>query len=83
MNNANYILVCYDVDGNEVFVRGGSEPARYHFYTRKMAVKALGKAIECLSVVQCAKIYRRRRSGGYSWVATRVRGGAHFAAWGE
>lgn len=62
----NYELVCYDADGHEVF--------RYHFYTRKMALKALKGATECDSVVQCAKLFCRRRAGGYRWVATRFRG---------
>lgn len=76
MNNANYILVCLDADGEEVSVR-------YKFYIRKTAVKAMEKAFECISKVQCTKLYRRHRSGGYRWVATRFRGGAGLAAWGE
>lgn len=78
----NYVLVCYDADGHEVFVHG-ADVCRYHFYTRKMALKALKGATECDSAVQCAKLYCRRRAGGYRWVATRFRGGVHLTAWGE
>ena len=82
MNNANYILVCLDADGKEVFV-GGVNNVRYKFYIRKTAVKAMEKAIECIGKVQCAKLYRRHRCGGYRWVATRFRDGSHLSAWGE
>ena len=82
MNNANYILVCLDADGKEVFV-GGVNNVRYKFYIRETAVKAMEKALECIGKVQSVKLYRRRRTGGYRWVATRFRGGAHLATWGE
>lgn len=82
MNNANYILVCLDADGKEVFV-GGVNNVRYKFYIRKTAVTAMEKALECISRVQCTKLYRRHRSGGYRWVATRFRDGSHLSAWGE
>lgn len=80
--HANYILACYDADGKELFVCCDGK-TRYQFFMRKTAVKALEKAIEYISGVHCAKLYRRRRAGGYRWVATRFRGGAHLYAWGE
>ena len=82
MNNANYILVCLDADGKEVFVVGVKN-VRNKFYIRKTAVYAMEKAIECIGKVQCAKLYRRHRCGGYRWVATRFRDGSHLSAWGE
>lgn len=80
--NANYILVCCDADGQEVFVRRDGK-TRYQFYTKSTAVKAMEKAIDCISSVECTKLFRRHRSGGYRWVATRFRGGEHLTAWGE
>lgn len=80
--NANYILVCCDADGQEVFVcRDGK--TRYKFYTQTTAVKAMEKAIDCINGVEYTKLFRRHRSGGYRWVATRFRDGSHLTAWGE
>lgn len=82
MLNANYILVCCDGDGREVFVRRDGK-TRYQFYSCKTATVAMRKALECISGVQCTKLYRRHRTGGYRWVATRFRDGAHLSTWGE
>lgn len=79
---ANYILACYNADGKELFVRSDGK-TRYQFYSRRNAVIAMGKAIECINGVACTKLYRRHRAGGYSWAATRFRDGAHLSAWGE
>ena len=78
----NYVIVCYDVDGNEIFVRDNGK-RRYHYFTRETAVTAIENITEYVSAVQCAKLYRRRRSGGYRWIATYFRGGAHLTSWGE
>ena len=80
--NANYILVCLDVDGKEVFaLRDGK--TRYQFYSRENATIAMRKALECISGVECTKLYRRHRAGVYRWVATRFRDGTHLSTWGE
>lgn len=79
---ANYVIVCYDADGHEIFVRDNGK-RRCHFFTRETAVTALDNIIEYVSSVQCAKLYRRRRTGGYSGIATCFRGGAHLTSWGE
>lgn len=79
---ANYILVCYNADGHEMFVCDNGK-RRYHFFTRETAVTAIENITEYVSAVQCAKIYRHRRTGGYHWIATYFRGGAHLTSWGE
>lgn len=78
----NYVIVCYNADGHEIFVCDNGK-RRYHFFTRETAVTAIENVTEYVSAVQCVKLYRRRRAGGYRWVATRFRGGAYLAAWGE
>lgn len=78
----NYILVICEADGTELCVRRDGK-TRYQFYAKRTAVLAMEKAVECISAAQCAKLYRRRRSGGYRWVATCFRGGAHLSSWGE
>lgn len=78
----NYVIVCYDADLHEIFVCDNGK-RRYHFFTRGTAVTAIENITEYVSAVQCVKLYRRRRAGGYRWVATRFRGGAHLSAWGE
>lgn len=78
----NYILVCYDAEGNEIFVCDNGK-RRYHYFTRETAMTAIKNVIEYVSAVQCAKLYRRRRTGGYRWVATWFPGGAHLTSWGE
>lgn len=79
---ANYIIACYDADGHEIFVCDNGK-RRYHYFTLETSITAIKNIIEYVSAVQCVKLYRRRRSGGYRWVATCFRGGAHLSAWGE
>lgn len=79
---ANYILVCFDADGHEKFVCNNGK-RRYSFSTKETAVTAIENVTEYVSAVQCVKLYRRRRAGGYRWTATRFRGGAHLTSWGE
>lgn len=78
----NYVILFYDEEGHEIFVCDNGE-LRYHFFTRETAVTAIENVTEYVSAVQCAKLYRRRRAGGYHWIATYFRGGAHLSAWGE
>lgn len=75
----NYVLLIqYDEEGRESSIK------RFEFYSRTYAVKALEIATMLTDGhTCCAKLYRRRRAGGYRWVATRFRGGAHLSAWGE
>lgn len=82
MNNANYILVRLDYDGNELFAKAGGK-TRFQFFSRATAVKAMEMAIECNPDVHYTKLYRRHRAGGYRWVASRFRDGSHLSAWGE
>lgn len=80
----NYILIQYDEDGREIEQNDESGGKRFEFYSRNYAVKALAIATMLPDGhTYCAKLYRRRRAGGYRWVATRFRGGAHLSAWGE
>ena len=78
----NYVIVFYNEYGKEIFVCDKGK-CRYHFFTKEMAVKAMENVTEYVSAVQCAKLYRRRRTGGYRWIATRFRGGAHLTSWGQ
>jgi hypothetical protein len=78
----NYVILCYDADGHEIFVCGNGK-RRYHYSTRVMAKFAIKSVIDHVSAVQCAKLYRRRRTGGYRWVATWFRCGVHLTTWGE
>jgi hypothetical protein len=80
--NANYILVRLDYEGNELFAKAGGK-TRFQFFSRVSAVKAMEMAIECNPEVHYTKLYRRRREGGYRWVASRVRDGLHLTVWGE
>lgn len=74
----NYILIQYDEEGREI------EQSRFEFYSRSYAFKGLTVATMLPEGrTYCAKLYRRRRAGGYRWVATRFRGGAHLTVWGE
>lgn len=81
----NYVLIIqYDEEGREIEQNKESVMNRFEFYSRTYAVKAMVAATMFPDGhTQCAKLYRRRRAGGYRWVATRFRGGAHLSAWGE
>lgn len=80
----NYILIQYDEEGRENKQNAECGMKRFEFYSRTYAVKALEIATMLPDGhTYCAKLYRRRRTGGYRWVATRFRGGAHLTAWGE
>lgn len=80
----NYILIQYDEEGREIERNDESCRKRFEFYSLAYAVKALEIATMLPNGdTYCAKLYRRRRAGGYRWVATRFRGGAHLTAWGE
>lgn len=79
---ANYVIVCYDADGHKIFVCDKGKRS-CHFFRRETAVSAIENVTEYVSAVQCAKLYRRRRAGGYQWIATYFRGGAHLTSWGE
>lgn len=76
----NYILIQYDEEGREIEI--GRK--RLEFYSKTYAVNALAIATRLSDGrTYCAKLYRRRRSGGYRWIATWFRGGAHLTSWGE
>lgn len=71
----NYILIQYDEESGKKLL---------DFYSITYAVKALESAIILPEGnTYCAKLYRRRRSGGYRWIATYFRGGAHLTSWGQ
>lgn len=80
---ANYVLVLYDGDGREIERHDESGRKRFEFYSLAFAMRAMEIATSKCKGTQCAKLYRRRRAGGYRWVATRFYGGAHLTAWGE
>ena len=79
----NYILIQYDEDGREIDLNESGKK-RLEFFSLTYAVKVLAIATSLPDGhTYCAKLYRRRRTGGYRWIATRFRGGAHLTAWGE
>lgn len=80
---ANYVLIRYDADGREIERHDESGIKRFEFYLLANAMRSMEIATSISNGTQCAKLYRRRRAGGYRWVATRFRGGAHLNAWGE
>lgn len=73
----NYILIRYDFEGREIGC------ARFEFYSFSTAIRAMEIATTMSEIVHCVKLFRRRRSGGYRWIATYFRGGAHLTSWGE
>jgi hypothetical protein len=79
----NYILIRYDAEGREIERHDESGSNRFEFYSLASAMRSMEIATSISKGTQCAKLYRRRRTGGYRWVATRFRGGAHLTAWGE
>lgn len=79
----NYVLIRYDADGREIERNDESGIKRFEFYSLTFAMRAMEIATSISKGTQCAKLYRRRRAGGYRCVATRFRGGAHLTAWGE
>lgn len=79
----NYILIRYDSDGKEIERNDQSGSARFEFYYFYFARRAMKIATTMNERVQCVKLFRRRRSGGYRWIATYFRGGAHLTSWGE
>ena len=79
----NYILIRYDSDGREIERNDGSGGARFEFYSFSIAIRAMEIANTMSERTQCVKLFRRRRSGGYRWIATCFRGGAHLTSWGE
>lgn len=80
---ANYVLIRYGADGREIERNDESGIKRFEFYSLTFAMRSMEIATSISNGTQCAKLYRRRRAGGYRWVATRFRGGAHLTAWGE
>ena len=79
----NYILIQYDEDGREIELNESGKK-RLEFFSLTYAVKGLAIATSLPDGhTYCAKLYRRRRTGGYRWIATRFRGGAHLTSWGE
>ena len=83
MLKKNYVLIRYDAEGREIERHDESGSKRFEFYSHAAAIRAMEIATGVSEGTQCAKLYRRRRTGGYCWVATRFRGGAHLTAWGE
>lgn len=79
----NYILIRYDSDGKEIERNDESGSARFEFYSFFFASRAMKIAITMNERAQSVKLFRRRRSGGYRWIATWFRGGAHLTSWGE
>lgn len=79
----NYVLIRYGADGREIERDDESGRKRFEFYSLAFAMRSMEIATSVSKGTQCAKLYRRRRAGGYRWVATRFRGGAHLTAWGE
>lgn len=78
-----YILIRYDSEGREIERNDKRGCARFEFYWLPYAIRAMEFAINNSERTQCVKLFRRRRAGGYRWVATRFRGGAHLTSWGE
>lgn len=79
----NYILIMYGSDGREIERDDGSGRARYEFYSFSAAIRAIGIAATMDDRTRCVKMFRRRRAGGYRWIATYFRGGVHLTSWGE
>ena len=79
----NYILIRYDSDGREIERNDESGCARFEFYSFSVAIHAMKVAVTMSERTRCVKLFRRRRSGGYRWIATFFRGGAHLTSWGE
>ena len=80
----NYILIQCDEEGREIERNDENGSKRFEFYSIYYAIKVMAIATMLPDGrTYCVKLYRRRRSGGYRWVATRFRGGAHLSAWGE
>lgn len=79
----NYILIIYDFEGREIERNDGSRCARYEFYSFSAAIRAMKIATTMTERTQCVKLFRRRRAGGYHWIATYFRGGSHLTSWGE
>lgn len=79
----NYILIQFDEEGKEIELNESGKK-RLEFYSLHYAIKALAIATSLPDgCTYCAKLYRRRRAGGYRCVATRFRGGAHLTTWGQ
>lgn len=79
----NYILIRYDSEGREIERNDKRGSARFEFYSLYFASRAMRIATTMSEGTHCVKMFRRRRSGGYRWVATWFRGGAHLTSWGE
>ena len=80
----NYILIQYDEEGREIELDEESGKKRLKFFSITYAVKSLAIATSLPEGrTYCAKLYRRRRAGGYHWIATYFRGGAHLTTWGQ
>jgi hypothetical protein len=79
----NYILIRYDFEGREIERNDESGCARFEFYSFYAAIRAMEIATTMSERAHCVKLFRRRRSGGYRWIATYLRGGAHLTSWGE
>lgn len=79
----NYILIRYDSEGREIERNDESGCARFEFYSFSAAIRAMEIATTMTERTQCVKLFRRRRSGGYRWIATCFRGGVHLTSWGE
>ena len=78
-----YILIRYDADGRSIERNDEIGISRFEFYSFSSAIMAMEFAITRSEMTNCAKLYRRRRSGGYKWIATYFRGGEHLSALGE
>lgn len=78
----NYVLIRYDFEGREI-ERNDSRCTRFDFYSFSVAIRAMKIATTISERTQCAKLFRRRRAGGYRWIATYFRGGEHLTSWGE
>lgn len=79
----NYVLIRYDADGKEIERNDKRGCARFEFYSFSVAIRAMRIATTMSERTQCVKLFRRRRAGGYHWIATYFRGGAHLTSWGE
>lgn len=79
----NYILIRYDSEGREIERNDESGCARFEFYSLSNAIRAMEIASTMSERVHCVKLFRRRRSGGYHWIATYFRGGVLLTSWGE
>lgn len=79
----NYILIRYDSEGREIERNDKRGSERFEFYSLGFASRAMEIAATMSDRVYCVKLFRRRRAGGYRWIATYFRGGAHLTSWGE